>query len=551
MATVQRAQRFVYFPGMLKEAESVVKRCHQCQVKVGNAKPQRHTLFPHVEGYPFQKLSLDFVGPLPTSTRGNNYLLTVKDTFTRWLEAFPIRSANAAIVVRRLETEIFPRYGLCDQIHSDRGSQFTSDMLGEVASILGIRASFTPAYNPKSNPVERAHRDLESAITALVEGKQNKWEEVLPQALFAMRTAVCRSTGFAPYRILFGRDASSTLDLIFSDPNLEKKDHDSYESYAKALHYRITSAHAWARKNISGAIDRQRRAYHQDKKSFQAGDMVWLFTPRLRPGQSKKFATYWTGPWLVGRRINDLLYEIRPDPTWKRKSNEVVSIDRLKIYYPEEASKSSPPPGDDADLSMQGDEYAEHVTPDQDNEEIGSDPLPRLEQAPRPLQQQPPADQPAQQQRIVQPVQQQQREREPRDHTPEGQRREITLPPRVARAPPVQRHDSLVPAPVYKPARATKKGNEMPQARRSPRLAANTSLRQEIERGRLLQQRQTEFQRMDLQRQQRLERHENRGRQEAPIPASTAGDQPSEGGGRGAGASRELEQEFENIEILQ
>jgi transposase InsO family protein len=121
-------------------------------------------------------------------------MLTVSDCFTRWLEAFLCRRANAQVVVNKLVTEIFPRFGVCDQIHSDRGTQFLSDLVTEVVAMLGIRQSSTPSYNPKSNPMEGQHHSLGDAIKALTEGDQQAWEDCLPHALFAMRTSICVST---------------------------------------------------------------------------------------------------------------------------------------------------------------------------------------------------------------------------------------------------------------------------------------------------------------------------------------------------------------------
>ena len=89
----------------------------------------RGTHYPSMSSYPFQKLSLDFVGPLPNTSHGHVYLLTVMDTFTRWVEALPVRASTAEAMVRILSTEIFPRFGLCEWLHSDRGSQFTGDLL--------------------------------------------------------------------------------------------------------------------------------------------------------------------------------------------------------------------------------------------------------------------------------------------------------------------------------------------------------------------------------------------------------------------------------------
>ncbi len=79
-------------------------------------------------------------------------------------------------------------------------------------------------HNPKSNSqVECMHQDLNTILRALVaeHGDPYYWEDILPndRALFALRTAVCHSTGLAPNQILFGRDCSSLIDNIFGRPN--------------------------------------------------------------------------------------------------------------------------------------------------------------------------------------------------------------------------------------------------------------------------------------------------------------------------------------------
>jgi transposase InsO family protein len=78
------------------------------------------------------------------------------------------------VVVNKLVTEIFSRIG-GDQIHSDQGTQFLSDLVTEVVAMLGIKESSTPSYNPQSTPVERQHRSLGDAIKALTEGDQRAW----------------------------------------------------------------------------------------------------------------------------------------------------------------------------------------------------------------------------------------------------------------------------------------------------------------------------------------------------------------------------------------
>jgi hypothetical protein len=124
-ATVAELHKTVYFSGMYRWLNETLRRCETCQVMKGSVPNQRGLLVSHVTGYPFQKISIDFVGPLPRSSKGNYYMLTVSDCFTRWLEASPCRKANAQVVVNKLVNEIFPRFGVCDQIQSDRGTQWS------------------------------------------------------------------------------------------------------------------------------------------------------------------------------------------------------------------------------------------------------------------------------------------------------------------------------------------------------------------------------------------------------------------------------------------
>ena len=55
------------------------------------------------DGYPFQRIIVDFVGPLRPSHKGNKYILTIKDTFSRWVEAIPGTHADARTVAGVLE----------------------------------------------------------------------------------------------------------------------------------------------------------------------------------------------------------------------------------------------------------------------------------------------------------------------------------------------------------------------------------------------------------------------------------------------------------------
>lgn len=390
-ATVRRMQSMFYFPRMESMAEMVIQRCKTCQEKDKAPKSQRGTHFPSsLSGYPFGQLSVDFVGPLPTTKNGYRYILTVLDTFSRWLEAFPAKNATSETVMTLLLREIFSRYGLPETIRSDRGSHFTSIMIDELAKSLKIDWRFTPAYNPNSNPVERAHRTLNKLLGKLNNNCPKTWDVVLPTALYVMRSSVSRTTGLAPFQVLFGSAPNSSLQLLFRDPEEERL----LQSRSPETHRQlIQSAHKWARANISSSVIRQRLQYMGTTPSYAIRQPVWLFTPVVRQEAGKKFTTYWTGPWSVFKKINPLVYEIQPPAVWLRKNHQVVSVDRLKPYIAsdedlKDPSKHEPPPMD-ANLDMSGDEFAENIRiyfKERDPDDTLDEPITNM---PRPVLQQP------------------------------------------------------------------------------------------------------------------------------------------------------------------
>jgi hypothetical protein len=104
--TLVRVNITCYFPGMKRIVAEFVLRCRSCQSKSNKMDPQQTGTLASVQaGFPFLGISFDFVGPLAATSKGNKYILTVKDCFTRRIEAFPIVAATALETVDILVKE--------------------------------------------------------------------------------------------------------------------------------------------------------------------------------------------------------------------------------------------------------------------------------------------------------------------------------------------------------------------------------------------------------------------------------------------------------------
>ena len=81
--TVARFQLACYWPGMVAEVRRLLRTCEVCQMaKPGGNKPpsSRQRLY---AGRPWQKVTIDLVGLMPRTQRGNQWILVLSDHFTR------------------------------------------------------------------------------------------------------------------------------------------------------------------------------------------------------------------------------------------------------------------------------------------------------------------------------------------------------------------------------------------------------------------------------------------------------------------------------------
>ena len=85
---------------------------------------------------------LCIIGPISPPSEEYRYILTTIDMCTRFPEAVPLKDISASTVAEAL-LEIFSRVGLPYKAHSDRGSQFTSEMIREVYRLLDVKQSTT------------------------------------------------------------------------------------------------------------------------------------------------------------------------------------------------------------------------------------------------------------------------------------------------------------------------------------------------------------------------------------------------------------------------
>ena len=133
---------------------------------------------------PFKRVAMDIVGPLQRSRSGNRYVLVMCDYATRYPEAVPMKTIDAECIAEEL-VKIFSSVGIPEEILTDQGSNFQSQLLRELYRLLHINALRTSPYHPQSDGlVERFNQTLKGMLRKVATEEGKDWDKLIPFVAF-------------------------------------------------------------------------------------------------------------------------------------------------------------------------------------------------------------------------------------------------------------------------------------------------------------------------------------------------------------------------------
>ena len=196
------------------------KSCPCCQKMDEIKVPITTKAFTTASFKPMRRLNIDAIGPLPLSKDGFLHILVIIDTFTRFIELYPIKDVTAKSAAKAI-LQHAGRYGVADQILSDRGPQFVNAIIQEFLDMLQSDQQFTTAYSKEENAiVERSNKEVMRHLRAIIFDKIviDEWEDSLPLVQRIINSKVHLTTGVSPAQLLFG-NAIDLDDQLLHEPS--------------------------------------------------------------------------------------------------------------------------------------------------------------------------------------------------------------------------------------------------------------------------------------------------------------------------------------------
>lgn len=327
--TYERVTSRFYWPGVKREVEDYCRQCAECQLHSPKV-TYRNPLIPlPIIDVPFKRIGLDIVGPLPKSSRGHRYILVLLDYATRYPEAIPLRTATGKAVAKELFL-LCSRVGIPEEILTDQGSCFMSNVMKAFCQLLKVKQIRTSVYHPQTDGlVERFNKTLKQMLRKMIETDGKDWDQLLPYLLFAIREVPQASTGFSPFELLYGRRPRGLLDLAKEAWEEQPTRHTTIVEHVEKMHQRMSQLWPMVRDHMHKAQEEQARLYNRGAqvREFSPGDKVLV----LIPTHECKFLAKWHGPYEVVERTGPVNYRVRQ--VGRRHSSQIYHVNLLKRWY--------------------------------------------------------------------------------------------------------------------------------------------------------------------------------------------------------------------------
>ena len=220
-----------------------------------------------------------------SSKRGERYVLSITDCFTKYLILVPLKDHTASTVSKALYERVVGCFGCPRKILSDRGTEFTGRIWTDLMDLLGMQQVLTSPYYPQDNGiVERSHWTIHNLLRAhFSSGDDDNWVDLLPGVMLTFNEMTQDHHGFTASQILWGQSMNLPVDLIHGE--MAKGSRDTGR-YVKDLQKRLQEI-----KIIVAPFNRKQEKAKETL--YKVGNLVLIFQQPME--RDHKLSPKWRG----------------------------------------------------------------------------------------------------------------------------------------------------------------------------------------------------------------------------------------------------------------
>lgn len=278
-------QRYIW-KNMSKMVKQHILNCKQCKINKQTKHTKENMVLTDTPGTSFEVISIDTVGPLRLSNY-NRYILTIQCELTKYVVAFPMETKEAKTVAKTLVEQFILKYGNFKILKSDKGTEFTNELMSEICNLLDIKQIFSAPYHHETlGSIERNHRVLNEFLLNFC--KNNDWDNWVQYFTFAYNTTPHVDTNYTPYELVFGK-----LPYLPNDEIRRNETIYNIENYARELKQRLKFSLEKAKEYLKIAkVSRVNKFRNTKSLNLEVGELVLLRTVNRKKNQAPYHGPY-------------------------------------------------------------------------------------------------------------------------------------------------------------------------------------------------------------------------------------------------------------------
>ncbi|KAL6199800.1 hypothetical protein ACLB2K_029582 [Fragaria x ananassa] len=180
------------------------------------------------------------------------WILTAIESFTKWVEAIPLRKAIGAAISNFIREHIVCRFRIPYKIVTHNGTPFVNQEVSTTLKGYGIKnRRLTPYYPQGNGQAEATNKTLIRILSKMVHEYKGGWSTHLPDTLWAYRTSPRSATGFSPYSLVYGSEAVLPVELMIPSARVLA---------VNDLEWDVESCAKWRTMDLEATDERRRQA---------------------------------------------------------------------------------------------------------------------------------------------------------------------------------------------------------------------------------------------------------------------------------------------------
>ena len=276
---------------------------------------------------PWIHISADFITKLPIA-QGYDSILVVVDRLTKMVHFPTTEKTSAEGLTRLFRDNVWKLHRLPKSIISDRGPQFTAEIIRELNRILGIESKLSTAFYPQTDgQTERVNQELEQYLRMFINHRQEQWPDWLGTAEFAYNNKMHSSTKVSPFKANYRQDPRMGFEIR------RKGKYEGAEKFVTKINEIQEEA-----KVALGKAQEEMKKYTDKKRGevddYKVGDLMMLSTKDLKyqmvERRTEKLMERFVGPYRIKKIV--LLNAVELELPSIVKIHLVVNVSRIQRY---------------------------------------------------------------------------------------------------------------------------------------------------------------------------------------------------------------------------